>query len=276
MIIAVGLLAGWVVWLFVVRVSVSERSDQARFEAGSGPVVVVSPVSDTVLEVRARLGQRVSQGDALFVLDSQAARLAAIEARTERAALSGQVGRVERDDRSVPASLSHQGRVPTEARIAAIDATLARLDLEVDRRTIRAPVTGRIVDRVTAREGAVLETGTRLLTIVADGPPHVVAAMRAATAVGRVRPGQRASVLRIGAPWGSEGLVGRVEAIGTEPVDGKVPVDIAIEMTSSQPPFEHGVAAQVEVEIERVSIGRLILRAAGVDPSSASVGSERE
>lgn len=153
-------------------------------------------------------------------------------------------------------------RLEGEAATAA--ATIRRLEHEVERRVVRAPVDGRIAEAADLRAGAVLEEGDRLAAVVPDGPLRVVAQFAPAAAIGRVRAGQAGRVRLIGFPWTEYGsLQATVTGVADEVRDGLVRVEMAVGPMPSAFPTTHALPGSVEVEVERVRPASLVLRTLG-------------
>ena len=90
-------------------------------------------------------------------------------------------------------------RLEGEGSTAA--AAVKRLDYDVERRVLRAPIDGRIAEAAELRVGAVVDEGDRLAAIVPEGVLRVVAHFAPASAIGRAprgparsRPASRLSV----------------------------------------------------------------------------------
>lgn len=149
-------------------------------------------------------------------------------------------------------------RVEAEGRVR----TLAR---EVELRTIRAPVSGRLGDVSPLQAGAVVEAGVRLAVVVPAGGLRAVAYFEPRAAVGRVAAGQEGRLRLLGFPWTKYGaLQARVSTVGTEPAGGFVRVELAVtRLPGTITPFEHGLPGFVEVRVERASPWSLVLDAAG-------------
>lgn len=154
-----------------------------------------------------------------------------------------------------------RGEIKTET------ATVARLENEIEERTVRAAADGRIGDVPgKLRLGAVVDEGEHLVSIVPEGALLAVADFAPATAVGRIHPGQSARVRLHGFPWTTHGMVrARVVRVGSEARDGRVRVELDVE-PPSRPlvVLEHGLSGTVEIEVERVTPAELVLRTAGV------------
>jgi membrane fusion protein (multidrug efflux system) len=194
----------------------------------------------------------------------------------------------ERQTAESEAARAQVGRLGTEggvrksdrrAKIARLDAEIARLqsvrteaesrmlilDQRIELFTVRAPVSGRIGQTVSLQAGAVVAAGTRLCTIGPSGNLRAVAYFEAATAAGRVKPGQGARLRLFGFPWTKFGVLkAHVERVGTEPRDGLIRVELELELAQkSRIPVEHGLQGSAEVEVEQVAPVALVLDAAG-------------
>jgi membrane fusion protein (multidrug efflux system) len=151
-----------------------------------------------------------------------------------------------------------------EGDAATAAAAIRRLEYDVERRVVRAPVDGRLAEAADLRAGAVLEEGDRLAAIVPDGPLRVVAQFDPAAAIGRVRAGQAGRVRLVGFPWAEYGsLQATVTGVADEVRDGLVRVEMAVESMPVSLPISHALPGSVEVEVERVRPASLVLRTLG-------------
>jgi membrane fusion protein (multidrug efflux system) len=169
----------------------------------------------------------------------------------------------EGDRRTRLAGLARE-RAEIEGEAAIAEAAIRTLRNEVERRRIRAPVSGRVGESAEFRPGAVVRAAERLGAVVPPGRPRVVAAFPAAS-VGRIRPGQPAWVRLEGFPWTQYGaLAATVADVGNEPSAGRIRVELVLAPGRATPiPLGHGLPGSAEVEVERVSPAVLALRAAG-------------
>jgi membrane fusion protein (multidrug efflux system) len=165
------------------------------------------------------------------------------------------------------------------ARIAEFDKERARLSGEleiseagavklrdqIERHKVVAPVTGQIGEVAQVVEGAFVQAGKRLATIIPDGELIGVARFSAYDSVGRIKPGQAARLRLAAFPWTQYGsVVGQIRSVATEPHDGLVQVEMRIDRTSSaRIPYQHGLSGSLEVAVERISPAEIVLRAAG-------------
>jgi multidrug resistance efflux pump len=156
------------------------------------------------------------------------------------------------------------GSLEAEQKLALARSRLHEQDIEL--RTIRAPVAGRIGAMDALRPGTVLKEGARVATVIPRGKLRVTARFDAAAAVGRVSPGQRARLRLHGFPWTKFGIVeARVDSVGNEAALGLVRVELGIPDPSRHLaiPVQHGLHGLVEVEVDHVSPASLLLDAAG-------------
>jgi membrane fusion protein (multidrug efflux system) len=140
-----------------------------------------------------------------------------------------------------------------------------RLGYEIERRLVRAPVSGTLAEISSLKVGSVVQSGDRICTIVPDGALKVVALFAPSTALGRVRPGQNARVRLAGFPWTQYGSAfARVSHVAGELRDNKIRVELALSPESdSVIPLQHGLPAEVDVEVEHASPLQIVLRSVG-------------
>lgn len=152
-----------------------------------------------------------------------------------------------------------------EAEAALSEATIRSLEHELERRSLRAPVAGRLGECANVRPGSYISEGQRLGVILPPGNLRMVADFTPPAALGRIRSGQPAVIRFEGFPWAQYGTTSaRVTKVAGEVRDGKVRVELAVSLDRHSPiPFQHGMPGSVEIEIERVSPATLLMRAAG-------------
>ncbi len=175
------------------------------------------------------------------------------EQRSEESLLRAAVAQLSREIAQL------EGQQTTET--AAIEV----LAEQIEARTIRAPIAGRLGESTPLQPGAVVGQGDPLCTIVPPGSLKVVAEFPPASTVGRVRAGQPARVRFDGFPWTQYGsLPATVSGVASEVREGQVRVELRVAPEHrSAIPLQHGLTGQVEVEVERASPAELFLRAAG-------------
>lgn len=152
-----------------------------------------------------------------------------------------------------------------EGQISTSRATMERLKNEIERRLVRAPVSGRIGEAAILHTGSYVEEGERIGVIVPTGSVLVIAQFPPPAALGRIQPGQRAHVRLEGFPWMQYGTVpAHVEHVAGEVRDGTVRVELAVDSgRPAQIPLQHGLPGSVEIEVEQVAPLSLVLRHAG-------------
>src|SRR5215470_1016606 len=152
-----------------------------------------------------------------------------------------------------------------EGDIHTAEATLARLAHTIDQTRIRAPITGHLGEVAPLQPGAVVRQGDTLGVVLPAGALRVVAHFLPASALGRVQPGQPARLRLDGFPWAQYGTVAAtVSSVATEARDGLIRVELQLPPeTPTAIPLQHGLPGTVEVEVERISLATLMLRAVG-------------
>jgi multidrug resistance efflux pump len=152
-----------------------------------------------------------------------------------------------------------------EAELTSVDATAAHVEHERQHSFIIAPASGHLGEAVPLQPGATVHDGDRLGAVIPAGRLRVIATFPAEQAIGRIRPGQRARLRLTSLPWVQYGtLPATVTHLANEGAQGNVRVELAVQGADRFPaPLEHGLAATLEVEIERVSPITLVLRAVG-------------
>jgi membrane fusion protein (multidrug efflux system) len=151
------------------------------------------------------------------------------------------------------------------SQAGSAQAAVRRLERDLELRTIRAPVAGRIGQIAPVRVGSVVAAGDPLAMVVPQGEIKAIAELLPAAAIGRIRPGQRARVVLESFPAAQYGdLPATVTRLASEPRDGRIRVELALRPNrGSHLPLQHGLPGTVEVEVERVSPAVLVLRTVG-------------
>jgi membrane fusion protein (multidrug efflux system) len=224
------------------------------------------------------------------VAEAEAQRLAALAegARVSESAIEQAVGKANQSRSAAEAAQASLLRTEREraAAIAQGEADLARLrteivqtqgDLdrsrihanrlraEIEERIIRAPVAGTIGDIAPLRPGTALEVGDWVATVVPSGSTKVVALFDAASAVGRIMPGQTAIVRLDAYPWLYHGIAHAVVSrVGVEREGGMIPVEFVLSGSGlKEVRLQHGLSAEVVIDVERLSPLDLVLRTVG-------------
>ncbi len=140
-----------------------------------------------------------------------------------------------------------------------------RLNYDISQRVIRAPISGTVAEIAPLKEGSLVQAGDRLCTIVPDGVLKVIALFAPAQSLGRIREGQAARVRLEGFPWTQYGAAGAtVSQVAGEVREGKVRVELSLDAVQASPvPVQHGLPAEVDVQVEQLSPLGMVLRSAG-------------
>lgn len=228
------------------RIEVEVRVTEARRElAGLESLAARGAAAVSQVE-RARMELSALQAR-LAAADNEVGRLSGLLAQGTHA------GAAEADHRA-------ETRATLQAALAVAEAEVARQQELLDQRTLRAPVDGVLAELAPLATGQRVEAGALLAVVVPDGSPQVVARFPAENAVGRIRPGQTATVRVAGATGGLLGArQAHVARVGSDPgQDGRVPVVLDLERDAAD--LHHGLPAAVEVAVERVRPLELLLR----------------
>lgn len=158
-----------------------------------------------------------------------------------------------------------RGAAYLEGEMRTTGAKVKRLEHEIARRRILAPLAGRLGEVANVSVGQYLAAGDRLAVVVPEGSLHVVADFAPGEALGRVRPNAKGRLRLEGFPWTQYGTVpATVRSVGSEPRSGLVRVELSLHPSpESAVPVQHGLPGSVEVEVERISPAVLVLRLAG-------------
>jgi membrane fusion protein, adhesin transport system len=216
--------------------------------------------------------KRQSMAGGVAEIDALRAASEADKLSASKDALTADLKRIEQDRQmradEAQARLENLRRaiVSLEGEAATARATIARIQQTIDRHVVRAPVAGRIGDAASLYAGAYVAEGQRLCSVVPPGELMVVGDFNPASAMGRVRPGQRATMRLDGFPWAQYGSIdATVSRVATEIRDGAVRVEFTPAPAGNPTAImQHGVPGVIEVAVERTAPALLVLRAAGL------------
>lgn len=220
---------------------------RGRVDVEGGLVRVIAPRDGIVAELRAKEGDTVKQGDVLAVIDARQVELAAGVAKAEldqaqarakslrakTAALKQRANRVTQAAQAGAATGqsaddANQALSELNAEIAEADAAievaqqhLRQARFEVDVRSVRAPVAGRIVARPVHVADVVSTQGAAELFTLLPDAPRIVRAELNESFVAKVAVGMNAQIVtdadsakswpakvtRIGEVFGSSKLI---------------------------------------------------------------------
>jgi multidrug resistance efflux pump len=245
----------------------STRTSQAEADARRREAEAAARLADEEL---ARL-ERLAQSGNVPEVDVSRARAQAQQRRAAADALRlevrrlGSAGAVAGGDRRTQLERLRRERAQVEGEIASSRATSARLEHEIGRRRITAPVAGRLGSVQTLQIGMVLREGDRLAAILPTGELRVVADYAPEQALGKIRPGQRARLRLDGFAWTEYGsLPAVVTRVASEARFGRVRVELEPRPAAgSRIPLQHGLPGALEIVVEDVAPAVLTLRAVG-------------
>jgi membrane fusion protein (multidrug efflux system) len=160
-----------------------------------------------------------------------------------------------------------------EGERAEARAASNRIGFDIEQRVVRAPISGTIAEIAPLKPGGLVGPGDRVCTILPDGEVRVVALFPPSVALGRVRPGQSARIRLAAFPWTQYGSASaRVTTVAGELQDGQIRVELALDRNEvSSLPFQHGLPAEVNIEVDRASPATLVLRSIGAYTSVAAM-----
>jgi len=221
-------------------------------------------------EARDRM-ERLRGDGMVSELDLSRARSEALKSRAAADALDLSLTRILREqeqrrgERDARVRELERDRAALAGAIATSRATMELLARRVDDCSVRAPVAGFLGETGPLRAGAVVVAGQKLATIVPAGELRAVAQFEPASALGRLKPGQRA-LLRLDAfPWAQYGSVAAtVQSIASEVRDGAIRVELRLDSpTLGAIRLEHGLTGSAEVEVEQATPAQRVLRCLG-------------
>jgi membrane fusion protein (multidrug efflux system) len=167
----------------------------------------------------------------------------------------------------------NRDRLKIESQLDELKIAIERLNFQIEKKEVRAPASGRLVDVVELAGGDYITQGQRLGTVLAKGTHIRVRARFPKETVGLIRVGQTAQLKLDSYPWTIFGTVpARVSSVGTEPGIVATPeatpgtVRVELEFLALPDPrieLQHGLTTTVEIEVARVSPAALLMRALG-------------
>jgi membrane fusion protein (multidrug efflux system) len=239
--------------------------EAARAQYGEAQAQAKLAANEADRARRLRADGILSEADAQRALADAETKRAAAESLRLILSRLGPEQAVRERDRDVRQKQILGDIAKVEAEMATSSATIRRLEYDIGQRLIRAPVSGRLGECATLRPGVHINQGQQLGVILPHGKLQVIAEFQPADALGKVHPGQRATVRLQGFPWTQFGTVpAEVSRVAGDIRDGKVRVELAVDPAANpRIRLQHGLPGSVEVEIERISPIALVLRSAG-------------
>ncbi|HEX2571151.1 MAG TPA: HlyD family efflux transporter periplasmic adaptor subunit [Polyangia bacterium] len=193
--------------------------------------------------------------------DAKARRALAEAARLAGARITAE-GRVEESDTQRNVARLHRELETLRGQQATVTGEIESIEHQIERCRIRAPSAGHLAETANLQVGAVLESGQKVATILPEGRLTLVAEYAPEDAIGRIEPGQTAYLRLAGFPEIRYGTVAAVVArVAHETRQDRVRVELQVDPRStSAVHLEHGMPGTIDIEIERVSPARLLLR----------------
>jgi multidrug resistance efflux pump len=181
----------------------------------------------------------------------------------------------ETSERRVRIAALEREAATLRGELAARQARIKVLEHQVAQRQVRAPAAGTIGSLADVRVGAVVKEGDWIVTILAGGDLRLVAEFPPAAVFGRVRAGQTARVQFDGFPWIEYGRpVATVTRVAGDVRDGRARVELELDRnTATRIPLQHGLPAEVTIEVDRKTPWRLLNDVVGNSLSSSHAAS---
>ncbi len=247
-----------------------ERSILALSQNGARAQYDEANAEATLAENEWNRAERLRAEGITSVADAERARASAKSKRAAAENLKASISRLEPEqvvrekDRDVKSKETQAALAKLEAELRTGAESVRRLEYEIERRRIRATVSGRLAECATLRPGSHINEGDKLGVILPSGKLQVIAEFQPSAALGKLHPGQPAALRLEGFPWAQYGTVPtRVARVSDEIRDGKVRVELSVGKFPSRIPPQHGLPGSVEVEVEQISPAKLVLRSAG-------------
>ena len=216
LVIAVAVFSGRGVWDHYLY---SPWTRDGRVQAD---IITVAPdVSGWVTAMPVKDNQKVQKGDVIFRVDVKRYQAAVDElnAQVHSKQLALDLAQHEftrreklRERNSISAEELESSRISSDMAKAALDvakAQLASAEIDLERATVTAPVSGRVVN-LTLREGNYVNQGTPVLSVVADNTLYVTGYFEE-TKLPLIHEGQKATIHLMS---GGKALSGTVSSIG--------------------------------------------------------------
>lgn len=242
-------------------------NDSAR--AGHAKVTV-SQTTERFQEKESEVLKKLNEHDLASKLDElkaereHATNRAQVLATSAEAAQMTSTQRATLFDRDVQIAALTKVLTDAEAQVAVLSSTIESIKYEIQRRQVKASAAGALADVIPCTPGMTITPDRRLATLLPDSEVRVVALFKPEDAIGRVKPGQFATLRIDNFPWTQFGTVGAtVERVGSEPRDGLVRVELRISKSNPAIPISHGLTAVSEIQVERISPLQLLLRTLG-------------
>ncbi|MBI3156923.1 MAG: HlyD family efflux transporter periplasmic adaptor subunit [Burkholderiales bacterium] len=220
-----------------------EVGGRARVE-GAVQRLLVAPSDGFVKAVHARPGDVVRDGATLVELMEQDLQL-------ERGRWASQVAQHENAYAAAMARADRAQAAVALARAGEAQAQLALLDGELGRSRIVAPFDGVVIDGDLSRSiGAPVRQGDALVTVAVGASYRVVGEIDESE-IGRVRAGQRGTLMVSALGFGGHAV--EVERIAplARAVDGRNVFEVQARLLDDAPGLRPGLLGRIEIEVGR-------------------------
>lgn len=191
----------------------SQIAGAGIIESGSGNIAVGTPVAGIIAGIYVQQGDQVNAGDPLFRIDSRdlqaellpaAARVKEASAQLEQARKQLDLAESVPDKRAISVEQMSNRRSAVAIGAAALVSAQARVEqlrLDIERRTIRAPVAGQVL-QIDTRLGEFAQSGSPAppLMLLGDASRLRVRVDVDENEAWRVRPGAPAEAFLRGNP----------------------------------------------------------------------------
>ena len=132
---------------------------------------------------------------------------AAVSARGHRLTVLGTETRRDVADRRAQNESLRRSLAALVAECDSAGVQVQRLEVEYARHTVRAPIDGLLGQVRAPQVGSVVAVGQTVAVVTPETALELVADFAPASAIGRVRPGQRAHMRVTGFPWTQYGVL---------------------------------------------------------------------
>jgi membrane fusion protein (multidrug efflux system) len=156
-------------------------------------------------------------------------RRAAAEAQAQAASRKGWEQRQAESSRRAQLERLRRELSALQGELGSTAIAISRLEQDIERRQVRAPIAGRLGQIGSLRVGSVIPEGERVAMVVPAGDVKVIGEFAPRDALGRIRPGQHARLRLDGFPWSQYGsLEALVARVAGEVRDGSIRVELAL------------------------------------------------
>ena len=231
----------------------SKSGAQAQVQQAKAEAAIAAQEADRAQKLR--LAGLISEADAQKSRAAAESKRAAVENLQQAELRLTPELDVRSTDRTVKQRAILTDIAKLEGDIATSDAEIARLRYEIEKRKLRATVSGKLTECQVLHPGAHINEGQQLGVILPAGKVQMIADFNPASAFGKLHAGQQATIRLNGFPWAQFGVVhATVSRVAGEIHDGKVHVELALNPDSgSRIPLQHGLPGTVEVSVEQVT-----------------------